>query len=468
LPDVVLAAPDDFAGWREAARALWRAGVAPERASFRIAQDPPPLLEDGAIPAPRLPPPRVPAAFVTLAERVAQHRDPERFGLLYRLLWRLQCERGLLEIATDADVARAEAMARSVRRDAHKLHAFLRFREAAEGHFVAWFEPDHHILRAEAGFFVRRFAPMRWTILTPSLSARWDTRALAFGPGERREALPPEDAAGALWLAYFATIFNPARLKPDAMRAEMPRKYWKNLPEAALIPGLIREAPARVAAMVEHGVTAPTPQPQRERLLAAESGGAVALDATREALNACRRCPLHANATQGVPGEGPADARLVFVGEQPGDEEDLAGRPFVGPAGRLFDRACAEAGVDRAAAYVTNAVKHFKFTPRGKRRIHAKPNAGEVTACRPFLRGELSRLSPRIVVALGGTAAAALLQREVAVTRERGQVMDGPDGARVFVTVHPSYLLRLPDAEAREAEVARFVADLGAAAALAA
>jgi uracil-DNA glycosylase len=467
LPDIVLDAPDDFAAWRDAARALIRAGVPPERASFRLATDPPPLLEAGPVPEPRLPPPRVPAAFAPLAERVAQHRDPERFALLYRLLWRLQAERGLLEIATDPDVARADAMAKGVRRDAHKLHAFLRFREVQDeegSRFVAWFEPDHHILRTEAGFFVRRFAPMRWTILTPSLSAHWDTRALAFGPGARREELPPEDAAGALWLAYFATIFNPARLKPDAMRAEMPRKYWRNLPEAALIPELIREAPKRVAAMVAHGVTAPTPQPQRARLLEAESGAVVA----ESDLAACRACPLHRHATQPVPGEGPADARLIFVGEQPGDEEDLAGRPFIGPAGQLFDRACVEAGVDRAAAYVTNAVKHFKFTPRGRRRIHQKPDAGEVAHCRPFLRGELMRIAPRLVVALGATAAFALTGREVAVTRERGAVLEGLAGGRVFVTVHPAFLLRLPDAGARASEYARFVADLREAAALAA
>lgn len=470
MPEAVLAAPDDVAGWREAARALWCAAVTPERARFRIAGEGAALFDAEPIPPPTRPAPRVPAGFLDLAEKAGLHSDAERFALLYRVLWRLQEQRGLLEIATDPDIARLAGMAKNVRRDAHKLHAFLRFREiAAEDgpRYVAWFEPSHHILRAEAGFFVRRFAQLRWSILTPALCAHWDGAAVAFTPGALRTDAPAEDAKEELWLAYFAAIFNPARLKPAAMRAEMPRKYWKNLPEAALIPQLIAGAPARVAAMVAHGVTAPTPQPQSPRRIATESSVTSPAGLAAE-LAACRACPLHAAATQPVPGEGPPDAALMFVGEQPGDEEDLAGRPFVGPAGRLFDRACAEAGIDRAAAYVTNAVKHFKFIPRGKRRIHQKPDAGEVEHCRPFLARELALVRPRLVVALGATAAAALTGRSVAVTRERGRVLAGRGGERVFITVHPSFLLRLPGEAERAAEYARFVADLRGAAALAA
>jgi DNA polymerase len=157
-------------------------------------------------------------------------------------------------------------------------------------------------------------------------------------------------------------------------------------------------------------------------------------------------------------GEGPRDAGVMFVGEQPGDQEDLAGRPFVGPAGQLFDRAIAEAGLDRATLYVTNAVKHFKYEPRGKRRIHKKPNAGEVAACRWWLEREIATVQPRLVVALGGTAAGALAHRAVSVTRERGPMAFGDvDG---FVTVHPSFLLRLPDEASKAAEYGKFVADL--------
>ena len=170
-----------------------------------------------------------------------------------------------------------------------------------------------------------------------------------------------------------------------------------------------------------------------------------------------------AQATQGVPGEGPLGAELLFVGEQPGDEEDLAGRPFVGPAGRLFDRAMAEAGVPRDRAYVTNAVKHFKFTVMGKRRIHQGPTAGEIAHYRPFLMREISTVAPRRLVALGASALLALTGKKLPVLKSRGTIIAGLSAPPIFATVHPSYLLRLPDLALQAAEYARFVEDLRAA-----
>jgi uracil-DNA glycosylase family protein len=174
----------------------------------------------------------------------------------------------------------------------------------------------------------------------------------------------------------------------------------------------------------------------------------------------CTACDLYRHATQTVFGEGPRRARAVFVGEQPGHEEDLAGRPFVGPAGRLLDRALAEAGIERSQVYVTNVVKHFKWTPRGKRRIHAKPAAGEIAACRPWLLAELTALEPEVVVCLGATAAQALLGRKFRVSAERGRFVPSPLAPHVLATVHPSALLRAPDDATRRAEIRRFVADL--------
>ena len=174
----------------------------------------------------------------------------------------------------------------------------------------------------------------------------------------------------------------------------------------------------------------------------------------------CRNCHLWTDATQTVFGEGPADAAILFVGEQPGDQEDLQGRPFVGPAGQLFDRALAEAGLDRERVYITNAVKHFKFEPRGKRRIHQKPDYKEILACRPWLEGELEAVEARTVVALGATAAHALLGRTVTIGKERGRFQPYPPDRYLFVTVHPSFLLRLPDAAAKAAEYRRFVDEL--------
>ncbi|CDX26795.1 Phage SPO1 DNA polymerase-related protein [Mesorhizobium sp. ORS 3324] len=180
----------------------------------------------------------------------------------------------------------------------------------------------------------------------------------------------------------------------------------------------------------------------------------------RDEATGCRRCPLWRNATQTVFGEGPEDAEVIFVGEQPGDQEDRAGKPFVGPAGRMLNATLEDADVDRRKVYVTNAVKHFKFEPRGKRRIHSKPNAGEVQACRWWLDKEIGRIRPRLAVALGSTAAQSLIGRAVPVLKRRGEVIERNDGLRVFITIHPSLILRMREEEDKEAERERFLKDM--------
>jgi DNA polymerase len=189
---------------------------------------------------------------------------------------------------------------------------------------------------------------------------------------------------------------------------------------------------------------------------------AAAWDMLRDEARHCTRCDLYTHATQTVFGEGPLDARILFVGEQPGDQEDLAGKPFVGPAGQMFDRALAAAGVNRSRVYVTNAVKHFKFERRGKRRIHSKPDAGEIQACRWWLEQERQLLEPRVTVALGATAARALLGRVVTIGRERGKPLELAGGGTGWITIHPSFLLRMPDKSLAAQEYDRFVADLRA------
>jgi DNA polymerase len=184
------------------------------------------------------------------------------------------------------------------------------------------------------------------------------------------------------------------------------------------------------------------------------------LRSLRETAAGCRACPLWERGTQTVFGEGTSGAEVFLVGEQPGNDEDLAGRPFVGPAGRILDRALAAAGIDRRSVYVTNAVKHFKWEPRGKRRIHQKPNAREIRACHPWLEAELRVVRPRAVVCLGATAAQALLGRAFRVTEHRGELIASPLAPIVMATVHPSSILRAPDEAARHAELARFVEDL--------
>jgi DNA polymerase len=184
------------------------------------------------------------------------------------------------------------------------------------------------------------------------------------------------------------------------------------------------------------------------------------LPVLREAIQACRGCGLYRDATQAVFGEGPQSSSIVFIGEQPGDDEDRLGRPFVGPAGRLFDRALKEAGIDRSDVYITNTVKHFKFEERGKRRIHKKPAASEVRACRPWLEAEIALVRPKIIVCLGATAAQAVFGADYRVTKERGQFVEHPWAPRATSTIHPSAILRAPDEEQRQIEYQRFVADL--------
>ena len=461
MQTITLAEPDDFEGWRDAARSLASAEVRPEEVIWQVGTAAEDLFADtGAATPTSTNAFAVPRAFVDLARSVVLHSDPQRFALLYTLLVRVRGQSGAVEDKADPLVRRLEGMEREVRRDIHKMRAFLRFREVEDeggARFVAWFEPEHHIVRRNAKFFIDRFASMHWSILTPAISIHWDGKTLTEGPGATKADAPEGDPIEEVWKTYYASIFNPARVKIGAMLKEMPRKYWKNMPETALVPGLIASAQARESGMID---TAKDKQRH-------EIGGnvAAAWAALRDEAAGCTRCPLYKPATQTVFGEGPVDAALMFVGEQPGDQEDIAGRPFVGPAGQMFDRALAAAGVDRARVYVTNAVKHFKFEQRGKRRIHSKPGTGEIDACRWWVEQERLLVRPKVTVALGATAARSLLGRTVTISRERGQAIVLPDGGEAWVTVHPSYLLRLPDAAAAEAEYARFVEDLRTAAA---
>ena len=466
---VRLANETDLAGFRREARALLARKVPPDQVFWSVGPYHDDLFAQGEAQVHDEPPPEtgvtVPAAFLELCHTVVLHREPQRFALLYRLLWRLVHEPGLRHDPLDPDMLQAREMAQAVRRDIHKMHAFVRFRQVQDGGnaldplHVAWFEPDHHIVEANAPWFRRRFANMRWAILTPERCVEWDRRQLHFRAGASRDEAPPADAGEQLWLTYYRSIFNPARLKLKMMQKEMPRKYWRNLPEAQLIAPLAAEAAQRSGLMIEQPATVTLRRIPRfpERPPPIDVPGA--LPALGEGMQRCRECPLGALATQAVPGEGPLQPRVMFVGEQPGDQEDLRGRPFVGPAGQLFDRALAQLGVARDTVYVTNAVRHFKFELRGKRRIHKTPSQQEAAACRHWLDEEIALVQPRALVALGATAARSLLGRPVAVMSERGEWFERPDGLRVLVTLHPSALLRMEPQQLPQAFDA-FVRDL--------
>jgi len=447
-----VATADDFEGWRNIARDLAAQDVPADQIVWQVGDVPTDLFGASSVSAiGQAPAFAVPRSFISLARTAVCHRDPERFALLYALLRRLRADPALIEDQSDPLLQRIDGLARQVRRDIHKMRAFLRFREIGEEEarrFVAWFEPDHHIVRANADFFLDRFASMRWSILTPDLSLHWDDETLQEGPGATRHDAPSGDPLEQTWRTYYASTFNPARVKVGAMLKEMPRKYWKNMPETALVPGLIASAQARERAMVAAS---------RENLGANVAGS---WEALREEAKDCTRCPLYKDATQTVFGEGPLDARLMFVGEQPGDQEDIAGNPFIGPAGQMFDEALEKAGVDRARVYVTNAVKHFKYEARGKRRIHSKPNAGEIKACRWWYAQERELIRPAVTVALGATAARQMLGKAVTISAARGAAHQLEDGREGWVTIHPSFLLRIQDKSDAADEFRRFVEDI--------
>ena len=476
--EVALRFGADRAGFRAAVRALAWAQVPPERLVWRMAAAGEPAgsaasadLFGAAAPTPApadAPPLTLPRAVATLADLVLCHRDPTRFSLLYTLIWRvLHGERQLADNPADPLVHRLGRMAKAVRRDIHKMHAFVRFkalgRENGRERFVAWFEPEHFILEAAAPFFRARFPAMDWAILTPHGTVGWNGESLAFGPPASRPPLPEGDGFEEGWLAYYASAFNPARINPAMMKTEMPKKYWPNLPEARLIPALLEGAPARVAEMLAREAAAPRKRDPEKAVAAMAQQAPDSLEELNALIAAAP--PFVSGGTRAVLGEGPLHPALALVGEQPGDQEDEDGRPFVGPAGQLLMKAMAEAGLVRDAVYLTNAVKHFKFVPRGKRRLHQKPTGGEVKHYRWWLEKELDFVRPRLVVALGGTAALALTGEALAVTRERGPRRLGTREG--YVTFHPSYLLRLPDEAARRDAYTSLVADLAAARVLA-
>ncbi|WP_218062227.1 TIGR03915 family putative DNA repair protein, partial [Endobacter medicaginis] len=260
MRSIVLAHEVDHDGWRQAVRGLIAAQVPPEQVTWSVEAPDDLFAADAAPPTDASAPAfSLSRHLVDLSQTVLQAREPARFALLYGLVWRAtHGERAIAGDLADPSVARARQLAQNVARDTHKMRAFLRFREIDDGEGVrhlAWFEPEHYIVEANAGFFIRRFAAMRFSILTPYRTLHWDGTAPSFGPGARAADIPGDDAMAEYWETYFRSIFNPARLKRSAMLSEMPRKYWRNMPETAAIAELIREAPRRAEAMVAAGAS---------------------------------------------------------------------------------------------------------------------------------------------------------------------------------------------------------------------
>jgi DNA polymerase len=455
----------DFAQWRSVARDLRSRNISPHDVQFLAPG------ESGLFDAVNITDSmsgessqpsafRVPKDFLTLAQEVGYHRDPNRWSLLYRVLWRLtHDEPSLLQVHTDDDIHQLLMMEKAVRRDAHKMKAFVRFREVTQGndkHYVAWHRPDHFVLRKIAPFFSRRFKAMNWTILTRDESVTWNQHELKYFQGVDRSEAPSGDELEDLWRTYYANIFNPARIKIKAMKSEMPVRHWSTLPETTIIDQMLKDAPSRVAEMLARSEgfkgSATDYLPNASEPLT--------LSRLSAAIKQCRACDLHCHATQAVCGQGPEVARIVIVGEQPGDHEDTEGQPFMGPAGEVLNRALAEAGIERSQLYVTNTVKHFKFERHGKQRLHKKPNSREIRACLPWFEAEWSLLRATTLVCLGTTAAKALISPGFRLQQQRGQWVRSKYTQRTLATWHPSLILRLPTDSQRQLRMAELISDL--------
>ncbi|MDY6945190.1 MAG: UdgX family uracil-DNA binding protein [Pseudomonadota bacterium] len=447
----------DYAQWREVARPLLSTGIAPEQMEWRPGRHFEPLSQGAAVLPATVTQLRLSRRLVELLQTISCYRHDGRWDLMYRLAWRSLRQPHLLEDAADPDVHRARQMQSAVDREVHKMHAFVRFREMTDEHgatkYFAWFEPTHEILRLGVPFFCKRFPNMEWLIATPDGTALWRNGELQFVETTDRSTLPKADAHEGLWRTYYRNICNVSRINPPAMRREMPQRYWRNLPESVEIQTLLRDGQAAFEqrqreAMEMEMVKARAMQRALDDLPDYSGGPA-----------ACRRCDIWRHATQAVLGEGSTSASIMLVGEQPGDAEDLRGRPFVGPAGRVLEDALKHAGLERNQLYITNAVKHFKWQPRGKRRLHKRPDASEVNACNHWLDAEVTQVKPRIIVALGASALRAVAGLTDSIESARQLQIPHASGAQVVCTYHPSAILRADPANAEHLR-AHLVEDL--------
>jgi DNA polymerase len=403
-----------FAQWREAARELLAFEIPPHAVKWIAHEGGGDLFSSlarapGAAvaldPAHTHPTLHLPRTLMDMLHSAACCRVDDRWPFLYRVIWRWQQGEQEVLSVEDEDGLRLHAMVKAVHREEHDMHVNIRFRERPEAdgapRFVAWCEPVHDVLPQVAQHFVSRMGRISWMIATPDASVLWDGEILHNTGPLLRSAAELDDAGEALWLSYYRSVFSPAR-----------QRRGGTIPIAS-----DKSEPA---------------EPPRE-----------------DTLDQCRRCDLWRNATQAVGGVGPKRARIMLVGEQPGDQEDQAGKPFVGPAGRLLDQALQQAGIDRRTVYLTNAVKHFKFEPRGKRRMHKTPAQREIEACNVWLEQELAQEQPKVVVALGSTALKALLGTgHVTLKDTIGQPIRH-DGRWIVTVYHPSFVLRVPDADAK-------------------
>ncbi|KIG03439.1 UdgX family uracil-DNA binding protein [Caballeronia concitans] len=465
-----------FAAWRTVARSLVTEGVAPEDVLWRESAASATVFGTIAPPCgpvdPNAPKPvKIAREFLAMLETAACYRARDRWPFLYKVLWRWTQGDRAVASPEDADGHRLNRMIEAVQVEESKMRKTLRFRhrDASLGppEFISWCEPVHDLLEHAAMHFATRMGSATWMIATPHGAAFWDGALLRVDRtsepeekpmdfGESADSMSGEavsgDAIEALWLAYYESTFAPALENAVEMASHMPVRYWKSPPNERADPALIARAdpytrrdrePRNVPDDMEVPLNTDLEPLKGTSLKAPPS------------LDACKRCSLWRNATQAVPGTGPDNARVMLVGEQPGDSEDREGTPFVGAAGKLLDDAIREAQLTRESLFLTNAVKHFKWDEQAqeaggdKERLLVTPSQREREACRYWLDEELTRIAPKVVVALGATALKALTGHRTALSEYLGKTIEHK-GRIVVPTYHPSYLLRLTDEKVRE------------------
>ena len=451
---------ENFSDWRIQARQLLEKNLEPAEIIWsdssskqpNLFDDDEPVVVNGDLNNKFL----IPKLFLQVATMVSYHRDHAKWDKLYTLLWRItHGERNLLAISSEPLVHDLLIMQKAVSREAHKMKAFVRFckfneKDGSE-YYLAWYKPEHLVLRLVAPFFQRRFAVMRWTVMTPEETVHWDGNELNYSEGKNLVDNPTDDLEH-LWQTYYKAIFNPARIKIKAMKKEMPTRYWHNLPETKMIPSLLKEAPQRLAEMMRH-------QDGFKNAVADYFPETVdSLVTLKEYAKNCRGCPLYANATQTVFGSGNPHAKLILVGEQPGDQEDLKGLPFIGPAGQVLINILQLLGIKLEDIYLTNAVKHFKFRENNGHRTHRSPDIREIDACKPWVLSEIRLIKPKVVLCLGLSAAKSLINPSFRIKHERGQFKTH-ENYLMGATFHPSAILRANN-ELKESMLANFKEDI--------
>jgi probable DNA metabolism protein len=368
----------------------------------------------------------VPNQFIDRLEYLSHHKGQETWNVIFSLLklWHSDGVSALKDLGHPA-VDAAKHISAQLHYESHKLKAYLRLREVKTDEGVYYFgyhSCEHDVLPLVADFLKDRFRTMRWQVTTKHSSVSWDLKKLTFAPGGAQPK--SADDMDDLWRTFYKSTHNPDRLNTDLFKRHIPKKYWADLPEMATLGDLLAED--------GHAHSDPVDEDVHPKDLISIG----------RALDACRSCELYGPATQAVHGQGPSQANIMIVGEQPGDHEDLSGQPFIGPSGALLRKLASDAGIDFSSCYVTNSVKHFRFEQKGKARIHKRPGVSHIAACRKWITAEIQLVNPSLIICLGATAVRSIVGYPLKLEDYLNRIVELPDGRAALVTIHPAAILR--------------------------